>query len=280
MTNKIVGVLGAGMMGGGIAQVCAQAGYEVFCYDVKDAAFARTQDIVNSSLQKMVSRGKFTQEFADAVIARMHYTTDIRDLKDSMIVVEAVFENLKVKQDVLRKLEEVVSPECLIFSNTSALSITTLATCLEHRERFMGTHFFSPVPAMKLLELVPGIDTSEETYQKGVAWGKEIGKELIKAPDTCGFISNRLFPLICNEGLELVDSGIDPADIDYCYKLLFSAPVGPLEMVDNGTDVLTGTLTSVWEGNGDDRYRPHPYVKKLVAAGRLGKKTGYGVYKW
>ncbi|MBE6970425.1 MAG: 3-hydroxybutyryl-CoA dehydrogenase [Ruminococcaceae bacterium] len=280
MSKRIVGLIGTGMMGGGIAQVCAQAGYETISYDINAAAFERTKGIVRDSLNKMVTRGKFTEEFANEVEGRMSYTTNLQDLKDCCIVVEAVFENVDVKKNVLKQVEEVVSRDCLIFTNTSALSITTLATALEHRDRFMGAHFFSPVPAMKLLELIPGMDTSTETYEKCVAWGKEIGKVLIDAPDTSGFISNRVLPLVINECNDLVVAGIDPADIDYCYKLLFTAPMGPLEMEDNGTDVFLGTCKSVFEGNEDERYRPHPYVKKLVAAGRLGRKTGQGVYKY
>ena len=280
MSDKVVGLLGTGVMGGGIAQVCAQAGYKTISYDVNPEMFARTQKQVEESLQKMVKRGKFTQDFAQEVVSRMQYTADIRDLKDCDIVVEAVYEDLKVKTEVLKQIEEVVSEECLIFTNTSALSVTTLATCLKHKGRFTGTHFFSPVPAMKLVELVKGLDTTPETYEKSMEWCKEIGKVTIDAPDTSGFISNRLLPLPQNEGAELVALGVDPADIDACYQLLNAAPMGTMEMADGGLHVTVGCLTSIYEGNEDERYRPHPYIKQLVAGGRIGKRTGQGFFKW
>lgn len=281
MEFKKIGIIGTGLMGGGIAQVCAQVGYETVSYDVNEAAFERTQGIIQASMDKMVARGKFTSEFVTEVLARMSYTTDITNLSDCDIVVEAVFENLEIKLNVLKQVEEVVSEKCLICSNTSALSITTLGTALKHPERFMGTHFFSPVPVMKLVELVPGLETSEETYAAVAGWAESIKKVSIKAPDTCGFISNRLMPLPQNEGAELLALGVDPYDIDACWMLFNQAPVGTLSIVDTGgAHTTVGCLTSIYEGMEDDRYRPHHYLKQLVAAGRLGVKTGQGIFKW
>lgn len=281
MKLKKIGIIGTGLMGGGIAQVCAQAGYETVSYDVNEAAFERTQGIIQASMDKMIARGKFTPEYVAEVLGRMSYTTDIANLSDCDIVVEAVFENLDVKLNVLKQVEAVVREDCLIFSNTSALSITTLGTALKHPGRFMGTHFFAPVPVMKLVELVPGLDTTEETYQGAVQWAESIKKVSIKAPDTCGFISNRLMPLPQNEGAELIALGVDPYDIDACWMLFNQAPVGTMSIVDTGgSHVTLGCLTSIYEGMEDDRYRPHPYIKQLVAAGRLGVKTGQGIFKW
>jgi len=281
MEFKKIGIVGTGLMGGGIAQVCAQVGYETISYDVNEAAFDRTKGLIQTSMDKMIAKGKFTQEFVAEVLGRMSYTTDITKLADCDIVVEAVFENLDIKLGVLKQVEEVVSEKCLIFTNTSALSITTLSTALKHRGRFMGTHFFAPVPAMKLLELVPGLDTTEETYEGAVQWAQSIKKITIKAPDTCGFITNRLFPLPQNEGAELLALGVDPYDIDAAWIMFNQAPVGTLSIIDTGGSHTTlGCLTSIYEGNEDDRYRPHPYIKQLVAAGRLGVKTGQGVFKW
>ena len=281
MEFKKIGIIGTGLMGGGIAQVCAQAGYETVSYDVNEAAFERTKGIIQGSMDKMVAKGKFTPEYVAEVLGRMNYTTDITKLSDCDIVVEAVFENLDIKLNVLKQVEEVVSDKCLIFSNTSALSITTLSTALKNRGRFMGTHFFAPVPAMKLVELVSGLDTTEETYAGAAQWAESIKKVSIKAPDTCGFISNRLLPLPQNEGAELISLGVDPYDIDAAWILFNQAPVGTLSIVDTGGSHTTlGCLTSIYEGMGDDRYRPHPYIKQLVAAGRLGVKTGQGIFKW
>ncbi|MBE6971250.1 MAG: 3-hydroxyacyl-CoA dehydrogenase family protein [Ruminococcaceae bacterium] len=281
MEFKKVGIIGTGLMGGGIAQVCAQVGYTTVSYDVNEAAFDRTRGIIQASMDKMVARGKFTAEYVAETLARMSYTTDIQQLADCDIVVEAVFENLEVKLNVLKQVEAVVSEKCLIFSNTSALSITTLGTALQHPERFMGTHFFSPVPVMKLVELVPGMETSEETYMAAARWAESIKKVSIKAPDTCGFISNRLMPLPQNEGAELIALGVDPADIDACWILFNKAPMGTMAIVDSGgSHVTLGCLTSIYEGMEDDRYRPHHYIKQLVAAGRLGVKTGQGIFKY
>lgn len=281
MANKKVGIIGTGLMGGGIAQVCAQAGYETVSYDVNEAAFERTQGMIRASMDKMIARGKFTPEYVAEVLSRMNYTTKLSELSSCDIVVEAVFENLEIKLDVLRKVEETVSEECLIFSNTSALSITTLGTALKNPRRFMGTHFFAPVPVMKLVELVPGLETSEETYLAAAAWAEKIGKVSIKAPDTCGFISNRLMPLPQNEGAELLALGVDPHDIDACWILFNQAPVGTLSIVDTGgVHTTVGCLTSIYEGMEDERYRPHPYLKRLKAAGYLGVKTGKGIFNW
>ena len=281
MEFKKIGIIGTGLMGGGIAQVCAQAGYETISYDVNEAAFDRTRGIIQGGMDKMLAKGKFTAEFVADVLSRMSYTTNIRDLADCDIVVEAVFENLEIKQNVLKEAEEVLSSKCLIFTNTSALSITTLGRSLKDPTRFMGTHFFAPVPAMKLLELVPGLETSDETYAAAMRWAQSIKKITIKAPDTCGFITNRLLPLPQNEGAELIVQGADPYDIDACWKIFNQAPVGTMSIVDTGgAHTTVGCLTSIYEGMGDDRYRPHPYLKRLVAAGRLGVKTGQGIFKW
>lgn len=281
MEQKKVGIIGTGLMGGGIAQVCAQAGYMTVCYDKLESAFDRARTTIRTGLDKMVQRGKFTPQFAEETCSRIHFTTDLSGLADCDIVVEAVFEDYEMKKSVLSQVEQTVSERCLLFTNTSGLSVTTLSTALKHPERFMGTHFFSPVPAMKLVELVPGMDTSSETYLSAVEWVESIKKVSIKAPDSCGFISNRLMPLPQNEGAELVALGVDPHDIDACWEMFNQAPVGTMSIVDSGgAHVTLGCLTSIYEGLGDDRYLPHPYIKRLVAAGRLGVKTGQGFFRW
>lgn len=276
---KKVGIVGSGLMGSGIAQVSAQAGFLTLNYDVSEAQLERAKNGVTSGLQKRVQKGKLTQEVVDATLERMSYTTNIEDMKECDVVIEAVFEDLKVKQDLFRQLDALLPEKTLIVTNTSALSITTLASVTNRADRVMGMHFFSPVPAMKLAELIRGLETSDDTYEKMREYGQQLKKVLVNAPDMPGFIVNRLQPLQGRVAAEVVEMGADPHDVDFTLKLGMKLPMGPFEVADlTGVDVLSGCLYAMYDGMDDERYRIPLLFKKQMAAGKLGRKTGEGFY--
>ena len=279
--NKIM-VFGAGVMGSGIAQVCLTAGAQVVVCDTFAPALEKSEANMKKALAKLVSKGKMTQEAMDAALARLSYTSDVAAAKDAELIIEAIFENVEAKQDVFRKISEVCSDDAVLASNTSTISITKIGSAVKDASRFLGMHFFNPVPAMKLLEMIRGIETSEEVVERVKKFGEEIGKICILSKDSSGFIANRIGSPMMNAAANVFDSGIgSAADVDNAMKFGYGYPMGPLELIDLvGVDVEVAVMEVLYEEFGDPYYKPAPILKRMLAAGHLGRKTGKGFYEY
>ena len=280
-TVDTVGVVGAGTMGNGIAQVTATAGYDVVMRDVSEELVAAGFEDIQSSFETLVARDTVTEQEAEAATARITGTTEMGDLADADLVVEAVTENMDIKQSVFEELDAVCGPDTVLASNTSTLSITTIASVTERPERVLGLHFMNPVPVMKGVELVVGEKTSDETVTLGREFAHDIGKETWEADDKPGFVVNRVLMPWINEGIRAYDEGVaDKADIDRGLTLGTNVPMGPLELADHiGLDVVLDASETLYEELGD-RYKPAYLLKRKVAAGDLGKKSGRGFYDY
>ncbi|MCJ0618757.1 3-hydroxybutyryl-CoA dehydrogenase [Haloarcula hispanica] len=280
-TVDTVGVVGAGTMGNGIAQVTATAGYDVVMRDVSDELVAAGFEEIQSSFETLVARDTVTEQEAEAATARITGTTEMEDLADADLVVEAVTENMDIKQSVFEELDAVCGPDTVLASNTSTLSITTIASVTERPEQVLGLHFMNPVPIMKGVELVVGEKTSDETVTLGREFAHDIGKETWEADDKPGFVVNRVLMPWINEGIRAYDEGVaDKADIDRGLTLGTNVPMGPLELADHiGLDVVLDASETLYEELGD-RYKPAYLLKRKVAAGDLGKKSGRGFYDY
>ena len=280
-TVDTVGVVGAGTMGNGIAQVTATAGYDVVMRDVSEELVAAGFEEMQSSLDALVARDTVTEQEAEAATARITGTTEMDALADADIVVEAVTEDMDIKQSVFEDLDTVCGPETVLASNTSTLSITTIASVTERPEQVLGLHFMNPVPVMKGVELVVGEKTSDETVTLGREFARDIGKETWEADDKPGFVVNRVLMPWINEGIRAYDEGVaDKADIDRGLTLGTNVPMGPLELADHiGLDVVLDASETLYEELGD-RYKPAYLLKRKVAAGDLGKKSGRGFYDY
>ena len=279
--NKAV-VLGAGTMGHGIAQVCAQAGMEAVLFDVSSEALAKGLVGVEAMLDKAVSLGKTTREDADETLARIRPSADLEDaVKGADMVVEAVPEKLELKRDVFKQVEAVVGSGVLLATNTSSLSIDAIAEGLAHPERFLGMHFFNPVPVMALLEVVRGEDTGDEWVELAVALGGRLGKEPIVVRNSPGFASSRLGIAFALEAIRMVEEGVaSPEDIDQAMVLGYRHPMGPLRLTDLvGLDVRLGIAEYLASTLGD-RFDPPTLLKRMVEEGKLGRKSGEGFYRW
>ena len=276
-----IGVVGAGTMGNGIAQVAATAGYEVVMCDMTDELVAAGFEEIQSSFETLVARETVTEQEAEAATARITGTTEMDDLVDADLVVEAVTEDMEIKQSVFEDLDAVCGPNTVLASNTSTLSITTIASVTERPEQVLGLHFMNPVPVMKGVELVVGEKTSDETVTLGQEFAHDIGKETWKADDKPGFVVNRVLMPWINEGIRAYDEGVaDKADIDRGLTLGTNVPMGPLELADHiGLDVVLDASETLYEELGD-RYKPAYLLKRKVAAGDLGKKSGQGFYDY
>lgn len=280
---KKLAVIGAGLMGSGIAQVSAQAGYDVVLRDVTDEALARGLGGISASYEKFVAKGKLTAAEAEAALARIATTTDLDAVGEADIVVEAVFEKIEVKQEIFRALDKIAKQDAVLASNTSAIPITKIAAVTERPERVVGTHFFSPVPMMQLCELVRGYKTSDETLARAKAFAEEIGKTTITVNrDVAGFVTTRLISALVVEAAKLYESGVASAeDIDIACKLGFGHAMGPLATTDlTGVDILVHATGNIYAETQDEKFAPPEIMRRMVDAGVLGRKTGEGFYTY
>lgn len=281
-SGQRIGVIGAGTMGNGIAQVCAVAGLSVTMVDVSDAAVAKGLAALSSSLDRLVKKEKLTAADKDAALARVQGTTAYADLAGASVVIEAATENLELKLRILKQIDGIVAPDTVIATNTSSISITQLAAVVSRPERFVGMHFFNPVPLMALVELIRGLQTGDEAVARIDALCRAIGKEPIAVRNAPGFAVNRILCPMINEAIFVLQEGLASAeDIDTGMRLGCNHPIGPLALADLvGLDTLLAVMNVFYDGFNDPKYRPAPLLKEMVAAGRLGRKSGRGFYAY
>ena len=279
---KTIGVVGAGTMGNGIAQVAARAGLQVILRDIKDEFLQRGMAAVDKSLQRDVDKERLTEEDKRAIVGRIRTVTEMGALSEADLVVEAVTEDLNVKRDVFRQLDELTKPEAILASNTSSISITKLGAATKRPDKVIGMHFMNPVPVMKLIEIIRGIATSDETYNVVRDLTLKLDKTPLECNDMPGFVANRVLMPMINEAIFALYEGVATREsIDGIMKLGMNHPMGPLTLADFiGLDVCLAILNVLHEGLGDPKYRACPLLKRYVDAGWLGRKTGRGFYEY
>ncbi len=277
-----VAVVGGGTMGNGIAQVFATKGHDVVLLEVNAARIERAKQSIQGSLERVVKKGMLAPEEAEAALARVTGTTRASDLAGAGLAVEAVLEDFEVKRDVFLSLDSVLPPEAVLATNTSSISITELAAVTRRPDRVIGMHFMNPVPVMQLVEIIRGLETSDETFARVRSWAEELGKTPVEVQDYPGFVSNRVLMPMINEAVYCLMEGVATKEaIDSVMKLGMNHPLGPLALADLiGLDVCLDIMEVLHRGLGDSKYRPCPLLRKMVAAGRLGRKSGVGFYSY
>jgi 3-hydroxybutyryl-CoA dehydrogenase len=282
MEVNVVGVIGAGIMGSGIAQICAVSGRKVVLIDTSDAAVERGKATINSTLERAVNKGTLDAAGKAAALERIAGTTRYEDLAQCDLVIEAATENEEIKLQVLKRADEVLRPDAIIATNTSSISITRLAAVTSRPERFIGMHFFNPVPLMALVELIRGLQTSDTTHETAETLAKAIGKMPVSVGNSPGFAVNRILCPMINEAIFVLQEGLASAeDIDACMKLGCSHMIGPLALADLiGLDTMLAVMETFYHGFNDPKYRPAPLLREMVDAGRLGRKSGRGFYEY
>ena len=282
MAIKNVGVLGCGLMGSGIVQVCAQSGYEVIFTEVSQQLIDKGMALIGKFLSKGVEKGKISEEDKKTTLSRIKGTTELKELSVCDLIIEAAVENMDLKKKLFSQLDEICPPETIFASNTSSLSITEMASSTKRPDRFIGLHFFNPVPLMALLEVIKTIMTSDEVFQAGSEFAKSLGKTPIKTSDRTGFIVNRLLVPYLLDAIRALEEGVGTVeDIDNGMRLGCGYPMGPFTLLDFvGLDTTLYIANIMFEEFKEKRFAPPPLLKKMVAAGRLGRKSGRGFYDY
>lgn len=282
MDLKTIGIIGAGTMGSGIAQACAQSGLNVVMQDINEQAVERGIGVINKSLGRLVSKDKMTDAQLQEIVARVSTTTQPKDLGSTDLIIEAATENEELKLKILASICNVARPEAIIATNTSSISITRLATATDRPEKFVGLHFFNPVPVMKLVEVIKGLRTSDDTVSSVTAFAETLGKTPIGVKNSAGFVVNRILCPMINEAVFALQEGLASAEeIDAGMRLGCNHPIGPLALCDLiGLDVELAVMEVLYDTFNDSKYRPAPLLKEMVDAGQLGRKTGQGFYNY
>jgi 3-hydroxybutyryl-CoA dehydrogenase len=280
--TEIIGVIGAGTMGNGIAQVAARSGYSVIMRDVSEEFLHRGVQAINRSLQRDIDKERLSETEKQEIVGRITPTTDIQQLSEASFVIEAVTENLDVKTEIFKSLDRITDPQTILASNTSSISITRLGAATARPDKVIGMHFMNPVPVMKLVEVIRGIATSDETYERVRDLTDKLGKTALDCNDSPGFVSNRVLMPMINEAIFTLYEGVATREsIDGIMKLGMNHPMGPLQLADFiGLDVCLAIMNVLYDGLGDPKYRACPLLKRYVDAGWLGKKTGRGFYEY
>ena len=282
MAIQTVGIVGAGTMGNGIAQACAVSGIDVVMVDISEAAVQKGLATVAGSLDRLIKKEKITEADKAAALSRIKTSTSYDDLKSAQLVIEAATENYELKVKILKQLDALLGQDVIVATNTSSISITKLAAATSRADRFIGMHFFNPVPMMALVEIIRGLQTSDATHDAVKALAEALGKSPITVKNAPGFVVNRILVPMINEAFFVLAEGLaTPEDIDAGMKLGCNQPIGPLALADMiGLDVCLAVMDVYLTEFGDSKYRPCPLLKEMVAAGRLGRKTGQGVYTY
>ncbi|HET6645761.1 MAG TPA: 3-hydroxybutyryl-CoA dehydrogenase [Pyrinomonadaceae bacterium] len=280
--SEVIGVIGAGTMGNGIAQVAARAGYSVVMRDIKEEFLERGLATIEKSLQRDVDKQRLVTEEKDLIRSRIRTTTTLEPLQEASIIIEAVTENLGIKTEIFKALDQITPPEVVLASNTSSISITKLGAATMRPDKVIGMHFMNPVPVMKLVEVIRGIATSDQTYERVRELTEKLGKTALDCEDSPGFVSNRVLMPMINEAIFTLYEGVATREsIDGIMKLGMNHPMGPLTLADFiGLDVCLAIMNVMHEGLGDPKYRPCPLLRRYVDAGWLGRKTGRGFYEY